>query len=225
MFKYLYKSGNYKYDCLCTLSGGIDSTVLAHLIVSQGKNPLFVYVNYGAKAYEGEVRCSIETCKKLNKDYIEIPFDLYKQLSTCSLIQGTDSGNDDDSFFLEGRNGILGLVVGILASSLNLNEVYIGSNADDLYADTTTEFYDAVNRVIEIGFQNKVKIVTPFLEKGLWKKDVIILGTTLSIDWTKDTHSCYKESVTCCDYSTCVACRNRRDDFEKAGLKDPFHKM
>lgn len=222
--KFLYKSKNpYKYDCIATLSGGIDSTVIVHYLNDIGKHPLCVYVNYGAKAYKGEVRCSINTCKLLGFDYLEIPFKLYSKISECSIFSKAMKGKDDNAYFLEGRNGLICLIIAVLASKYNLDEVYIGSNADDLYKDTTLEFYNALNKVIEVGFEHKVRIVTPFLEKNMIKKDVILMGERFKINWTRDTHSCYDGSKTCCDYGHCVACKNRRDDFQKAGLADPFN--
>ena len=42
------KSGKGKdYDCLIGLSGGVDSTYLAHLVVQQGLRPLVVHIDTG----------------------------------------------------------------------------------------------------------------------------------------------------------------------------------
>lgn len=223
----LYKAPNYVPDCVATLSGGIDSTVVAHILHNEGRKPIFMYLDYGTKAREGEIRASLNTCRKLKRDFILIPFNIYKDIAESFILGNTDKYDKGGQFWLEGRNGLIGFILAIFASRHKLSEVFMGTNADDddgYYLDTNKPFYDALNNLINHNFRTKVKVSAPLLDRGIIKSEAIKLGNTFGIDWVNDTHSCSSASVPCLDYEHCESCKWRRSDFNDAGMEDPFFK-
>ena len=151
-----------KYDCIVTLSGGIDSTVLTHHLVKNGKQPLCVYIDYNTKSKEGELRASRKTCELLGLDFKIIPFHLYSDLCKAFILGNTDEYEQDSQFWLEGRNGLIGFILAILASSNGIKEVYMGINYDDYdenYIDTNSDFILALNNLISHSIKKDVKVL------------------------------------------------------------------
>lgn len=218
-----------KYDSLLTLSGGIDSTVLAHDLVNDGVKPLCVYVKYGSNAEPGELRCANLTCKRLGLDLLILDIgETYRTLSRSKLIGNTEDFKPGSMFWLEGRNGLIGYMLSILASNLGLPDVYLGINASDScgdYVDTTEQFITSLNLTIMNSFRNYVRVYAPWITHDMGKADIIELGNEYGVNWTEETHSCSSGAEhPCMDYEHCESCKFRRMDFEEAGLTDPFDK-
>lgn len=215
------------HDSLLTLSGGIDSGVLAHYLVKQGKIPLCVYIDYETISKNAEMECAKRTCELLELELIIIPFHLYKDITKSFILGNTLEYDKGVQFWLEGRNSLICLILAIMAANKGIEEVYIGINYDDfvegMYLDTDSRFVDAINNLIQVCFRKKVTIKAPWLDLKYKKSDVIKLGNTYDIDWVKYTHSCSsKDNYPCLDYVNCESCSNRRDDFMDAGMEDPF---
>ena len=217
-----------KYDCLLTLSGGIDSTVLAHNITRDGWTPLCVYVDYGTRSKIGELRAARETCKDLNLDLKIIDFTVYKELSKAFILGNSEEYLEGSMFWLDGRNAIIGLMLSVLASSLEIDRVFLGINASDSdgdYLDTTDEFMWSLNGLVRKSCRHTVTVEAPWLDCNLTKSDVIELGNTYNLDWVRTTHSCSSGTeFPCCDYENCESCKYRQIDFAAVNLPDPFTK-
>lgn len=220
-----------EYDCIATLSGGIDSTVIAHRLRDQDINPMFVYVNYGSVATYNELKACMETVKRLGSDLWVLEYPLYETNNLQSYILGNTKKCDEDSpFWLEGRNANIVLTLATIASMNNMHGVYIGINWSDsfgdLYPDTDLRFLHSMNALLACSFKSPVICHAPLLEEYLEKHDVIREGIEKwSINWTKETYSC--SSITngaspCLDYENCNSCSGRKHDFSLVGAVDPF---
>lgn len=221
-------SKHEKYNGLLTLSGGIDSTVMTHLLVRDGVSPLCVYVSYGSVAEYAELRAAEATCLELGLDlYVLDMGDLYKQLSQSVLLGNTEEKQEGSMFWLEGRNGLIAYMLGILASNLGVEDIYIGINASDSdgdYVDTSEQFVTSLNLFFMNSFRERVRLTAPWIESNMTKADIIELGTKeYHIDWVKFTHSCSSSGVApCMDYLNCESCKYRQLDFHAADMLDPF---
>lgn len=218
---------NYTPDCIATMSGGIDSVVLAHILKDEGRKPLYVYIDYGTQGRDGEIRAAINSCKKLGVPLMCMDFSIYKELTKAYILGNTKEFEKGTQMWLEGRNGLIGFILAIMASSMKLTQVFMGSNADDydeLYLDTDQRFYDALNNLIHTSFRFKVTVSAPLLERNMIKGDVIKKGIELGVDFVTETHSCSSSGETCCDYEHCESCKERKAEFDALGLKDPFLK-
>lgn len=100
-------------------------------------------------------------------------------------------------------------------------KIFIGAVAEDSsgYPDCRPEYYEAFNRVVELGTkpETRLEILTPVIH--LRKSEIIRrgqeLGSPLELTW-----SCYQaEDVAC---GVCDSCALRLRAFEEAGLRDPI---
>jgi len=219
-----------KYDSILTLSGGIDSTVLAHHLVHEGRNPLCVYIDYGTKSRDAELAKAGATANLLKLKLKVIPFPIYKDITKAYILGNTEEYEEGSAFWLEGRNAIIGMVLAIMAGGMGLREVFLGINAGDNeggeYVDTDSRFIAALNLLIQCSCKSNVRVVAPWLDMEMTKGKVIELGKTYGVNWVKQTHSCSTTtgSEPCLDYYECESCYERRYAFEEVGMKDPFYK-
>lgn len=217
------------YDCIATLSGGIDSTVVAHRVANE-HNPMFVYVKYGTKSQDLEIKAAIATATRLGKSLYAIDFPLYTNNNLDSYILGTSESKDETApFWLEGRNANIVLLLATYAAMKGMWGVFIGINHSDSegdnYPDTDMRFLMAMNSLLACSFKERITCYAPLLDDCLTKPEVIQEGIDdWNIDWVNETHSC-STAVTggpCCDYDNCPSCKSRKLDFEEIGLTDPF---
>ncbi|MBZ5555136.1 MAG: 7-cyano-7-deazaguanine synthase [Acidobacteriia bacterium] len=87
------------------------------------------------------------------------------------------------------------------------------------YPDCRREFYDAFERVMELGTrpETHIRIVTPVI--GLRKWEIVRRGIELEAPLHL-TWSCYKNSVEAC--GECDSCALRLRGFQQAGVEDPI---
>ncbi|HKX26644.1 MAG TPA: 7-cyano-7-deazaguanine synthase QueC [Blastocatellia bacterium] len=107
------------------------------------------------------------------------------------------------------------------AEVIGATRIYIGAVAEDSsgYPDCRPEYYEAFNRLIEVGTkpETRIEIVTPIIH--LRKSEIVKLGTTLGaplhLSW-----SCYQSEDLAC--GICDSCALRLRGFREAGIPDPI---
>ena len=220
-------------NCIASLSGGIDSTVLAHTLVKEYEDkPLFVYVAYNSKAQWAEIECAVKTAQLLDRPLVIIDLSVYKAWD-ASYLTSTDGEFDEGAQFIsEGRNAFLTLIMASIASSINtmtdnkVKDIYLGLNCSDdasiTYKDTGRMFVNAINLLVATSYRDKLAVRAPFLEADMEKYDVIEAGYEFGIEWVNTTHSCSSGNVVCCNYAECESCADRLIVFAEAGFIDPF---
>jgi 7-cyano-7-deazaguanine synthase len=106
------------------------------------------------------------------------------------------------------------------AEVLGAEAVFIGANILDNpgYPDCRPEYYEAFNRLIELGTrpETHIHIHTPLIR--LDKAGIIRLGVSLGAPLAL-TWSCYQAGEAAC--GQCSSCRLRLQGFAAAGLADP----
>lgn len=119
------------------------------------------------------------------------------------------------------RNAHLLAIATSWAEVIGAQRIYIGAVAEDSsgYPDCRPEYYEAFNRVIDLGTrpETKIEIATPIIK--LRKSEIVKLGLTLKaplqLSW-----SCYRsEELACGD---CDSCALRLRGFREAGVTDPI---
>jgi 7-cyano-7-deazaguanine synthase len=104
---------------------------------------------------------------------------------------------------------------------LGATAVFIGANVLDNpgYPDCRPEYFEAFNRVMELGTrpETDMRIVTPLikLDKGGIVRLGLELGAPLDLTW-----SCYQGEDRAC--GRCSSCRLRLKGFAAAGATDPI---
>lgn len=119
------------------------------------------------------------------------------------------------------RNAHLLSIATSWAEVIGAGRIYIGAVAEDSsgYPDCRPEYYEAFNRVIDVGTKptTKIEIVTPVihLRKSEIVRSGVELGAPLHLSW-----SCYQNEDLAC--GQCDSCALRLRGFREAGLTDPL---
>ncbi len=213
---------------VCLVSGGLDSCVTAAM-AERTCQLAFLHANYGQLTEERELRAFFEIA-----DYYEVRYRLVVNLSYLRDIGGsalTDPNIPVPELELE-RPGIPVTYVPfrnthIIAAAVSWAEVigaryiYIGATEVDSsgYPDCRQVYYEAYNRLIELGTrpETKIEIVTPIItyDKGMVVKKGVELKAPLHLTW-----SCYKDQELAC--GKCDSCLLRLKGFKQAGIIDPI---
>lgn len=208
---------------LVLCSGGLDSVVLA--AYEARERPVQpVYVSVGLAWERTEVALVRELLRgpafqPRVRPLIELTFDVRDVYpGTHWAIQGTPPAYDtaDEEVYLVGRNLTLLTKAAVFAAQQKIGRIAIGPLAGNPFPDARPEFFEAMARSLSLGLDHPMAIVTPFLT--LHKSDVIKLGTSLGVPLER-TLSCMSP-VDGGHCGTCSKCRERRDAFDEAGVRD-----
>jgi len=133
-----------------------------------------------------------------------------------------DIGEDIPPTYVPARNIIFLSVAAGLCESVEADRIYIGANAVDYsgYPDCRPEFFQAFERVLEVGTRRGVegrsmRVIAPLLRKS--KADVVRLGKELEAPLDL-TWSCYRGGAKAC--GQCDSCLLRLKGFKEAGYAD-----
>jgi 7-cyano-7-deazaguanine synthase len=214
-------------DSLVLLSGGLDSAVLA----AQEAQTFTVHPVYvvGGLAWEaGEQRLVMDLLT--HKPFTNAPNrvcpmarlefsmrDVYPP--THWALMGTPPAYDtrDEDVYLHGRNVALLSKAAVFAAVRRISRIVVAPLAGNPFPDATPEFFSALNAALSIGLAAPIEISAPFAH--LRKEDVVKIGAALGVPFEL-TLSCMNPSGTI-HCGLCSKCRERRDAFHAAGVKDP----
>jgi 7-cyano-7-deazaguanine synthase len=217
------------------VSGGMDSCITAAIAHTQYRLAL-LHVNYGQRTEARELRAFNEIA-----DFYKVEKRLSVSLSHLKMIGGsalTDTTipvPEVDSFqstivnlqstipttYVPFRNAHLLSIAVSWAEVIGAIKIFIGAVEEDSsgYPDCRETFYQAFNKVIELGTkpETRVEIVTPLIhmKKAEIVKRGVELGAPLRLTW-----SCYQNSDRAC--GRCESCALRLKGFREAGVKDPI---
>lgn len=210
-------------DSVIILSGGLDSTTLLHS--EKGRIALALSFDYGSNHNERELKCAAWQCKQLDIPHIVIPLKFMGEYFNSSLLSGAENipkGDYDKenmkSTVVPFRNGIMLAVACGLAESRGMKHVMMANHGGDhaIYPDCRPEFTKAMSEAMKAGTYEGITLIDPFTH--LSKADIVALGTKLGVDYSH-TYSCYCGEENHC--GECGTCRERKDAFKEAGVKDP----
>lgn len=215
-------------NTLVLLSGGLDSAVLAaHEAQAATVQPVYVSVNL---AWEAGERAMVERLltspmfagKLLPLACVEFTMrDVYPPAHWA--IRGVPPAYDtpDADAYLPGRNLVLLTKAAMVAARSDANRIALGPLAGNPFPDARPEFFAAMATALSLGLDHPVEIVTPFLSWG--KAQVIRRGVELGVP-LELTLSCMNpatDEVGPLHCGLCSKCRERRDAFAKAAVRDP----
>jgi 7-cyano-7-deazaguanine synthase len=217
---------------ICLVSGGMDSCVTAAIANEEDDELAFLHVSYGQRT-ESRERESFERIADHYgvKSRLVISLDQLSRIGGSSLTDSRIPVSSADlaaqgipSSYVPFRNAHL------LAAAVSWGEVtgaasiYIGAVADDSsgYPDCRPVFYEAFQRVIDVGTkpETRLEIRTPVI--GMKKSEIVQRGLELNAPLNL-TWSCYSESEQAC--GKCDSCALRLRAFRQAGVRDPIPYM
>jgi 7-cyano-7-deazaguanine synthase len=216
-------------------SGGLDSTVTAHLVASQKKYDkiTLLFFNYGQNSLKEERTASKVCAKNIHAFFREMALpELYsiarntqlqaKKIKTSKSLK--DTSEESHAWYFPCRNLIflnyaLALAESQYVSNKVITDIFVGfkSEGKEPFPDATQPFLDKLNAVSKECCAYPFVIQAPLINED--KEDIVLLGQKLNAEISK-TFTCYsaKNGKHC---GTCLACRIRKAGFYWANVKDP----
>ena len=209
------------------LSGGLDSAVLAaQEAQSHSVHPVYVAGGLAWEASEQRIIADLLSRPPFTSaPHRVLPLarleftmrDVYPP--THWAIEGTPPAYDtpDEDVYLHGRNVALLSKAAVYAAIRRISRIVIAPLAGNPFPDATPQFFSALNRALSLGLASPIEVIAPFAH--LHKEDVVKMGAKLGVPFEL-TLSCMNPSGTL-HCGLCSKCRERRDAFQAAGMKDP----
>ena len=218
-------------DAVVLLSGGIDSSVLLHLVRRKVEQVAALSIFYGQR-HQKEMECArIQADAAGVVSFLTLDMgcvgDFLKKSS--SLIQEgapvpdltalSSAERDQPPTYVPNRNMMLLSVAVAYAESIGAPSVYYGAQAQDEYGywDCTVPFLDGINAVLALNRRNRVIVEAPLIHNT--KAENVRLGLELQVDFSQ-TWSCYRGGEVAC--GVCPTCVERLNAFASLGYTDPL---
>jgi 7-cyano-7-deazaguanine synthase len=213
---------------VCLVSGGMDSCVTAAIAREECDELAFLHVSYGQRTEARERRAFEQLA-----DFYGVGRRLAVSIEHLARIGGSSltdpslpvaeadlSSSAVPSSYVPFRNAHLLAIAASWAEVNGASRLYIGAVAEDSsgYPDCRPEFYEAFQRLVEVGTRPETRIFvrTPVIR--MRKAEIIrrglALGAPLHLTW-----SCYRREDLAC--GTCDSCALRLRAFREAGAADP----
>ena len=217
-----------RFTAVVLASGGLDSCVAA-AVARRDYDLALLHANYGQRSLEQELEAF-----RAQAAFYQAAATLEVDLNYLGVIGGSSLTDLDQpvptgeveppgipSTYVPFRNTNLLAAAVAWAEVLGAKALFIGANVLDNpgYPDCRPEYFEAFNRLIELGTrpETHLAIHTPLihLDKAGIVRLGLELGAPLELTW-----SCYQDGTRAC--GRCSSCRLRLKGFAAAGLPDPI---
>ena len=211
------------------VSGGLDSTTVLALAISQGYACYALSFDYGQR-HRAELIAAERVSRALGDvehKVVNLNLDSIggSALTDLSIAVPEVETEGIPVTYVPARNTVfLSIALG-WAEVLGAHDIFIGVNAVDYsgYPDCRPEYIAAfeamANLATKAGVEGqKVTIHTPLMTQS--KGDIIRNGVALGVDYAL-TVSCYQATEDSLACGKCDSCRLRRQGFFDAGIQDP----
>jgi 7-cyano-7-deazaguanine synthase len=214
---------------ICLVSGGMDSCVTAAIARDENEELAFLHVSYGQRTEARERRAFEELADFYGvRRRLAVSLEHLARVGGSSLTDISIPVSEADlnaqgipTSYVPFRNAHLLAVATSWAEVTGARRVYIGAVAEDSsgYPDCRPEFYEAFQRVIDVGTrpETRVEVRTPVIH--MRKSEIVRRGTELGAP-LRLTWSCYSGDERAC--GRCDSCALRLRAFQEAGFEDPI---
>ncbi|ARM31274.1 7-cyano-7-deazaguanine synthase QueC [Prosthecochloris sp. HL-130-GSB] len=211
------------------LSGGMDSLVALAEARARGYTLAALHVNYGQRTVVRELEAFRRICSRYSiEERLEVNADYLSAIGGSSLTDTSIPVDNADltasgipTSYVPFRNGSFLSMAAGWAEVTGAKKIYIGAVEEDSsgYPDCRKVFYDAFNRVIDLGTrpETSITIETPLI--SMQKADIVQRGIELDVPFGL-SWSCYKNQGPAC--GVCDSCARRLRAFGIAGIEDPI---
>ncbi len=213
---------------VCVMSGGMDSTLSAHMMKRDGYEIVGVHFNYDQRTQTKELECFHKICNDLNvtKKYV-LDLDFFKQLGASALTDKSievPTGGVEEGIpvtYVPFRNGIFLSMAAAIAEKEGAEVISIGVVEEDSsgYPDCRENYIKSMQESINLGTKDETKIEIKMPLVHLQKSQIVEKSLELDVP-LHHTWSCYKNEEFAC--GVCDSCRLRLNGFKLAGVKDPI---
>lgn len=199
------------------LSGGPDSTVLAHRLVSDGMRPLALTMNLGDREAPKNIERAAVVAQQLGLDtaVIDVADGIRRSFGKPypQFMRMAAQIHDDVEPF---GSGVALSLASSFAASRGCQALHYGVHGDDtMYRDNVPEYFEALSTAISIELGRPFTVATPLM--GMSKPQVLRLGDDLGVDLASTWSCAYAGALQC---GTCLPCTLRQEAFATAGLVD-----
>ena len=212
------------------LSGGMDSCVTA-AIAAQDHDLALLHVNYRQRTQARELKAFHDIASHLGVPHsrrMVVDIDHLYRIGGSALTDPAIAVPPADLHregvppsYVPFRNANMLCMAVSWAEVIGAAKIFIGAVEEDSsgYPDCRREFYEAFNRLIELGTkpQTHIEVLAPVI--GMRKSQIVAraieLGAPLHLSW-----SCYTSEDKAC--GRCDSCALRLRGFREAGQKDPI---
>ena len=217
-----------KNIAVVAVSGGLDSCLTA-AIANKDYDLAFAHFNYGQRTENRELKAFKDIA-----DFYNVEKRLVIDITHLSKIGGSSltdknievskadlSNKNIPSSYVPFRNANMLSACVSWAEVIRATAIFIGAVFEDSsgYPDCRPDYFDAFNKVIDLGTkpETNIKIITPVirLSKSEIVKEGIRLGAPFHLTW-----SCYQNEDEAC--GVCDSCALRLRGFQQAGVEDPI---
>ncbi|MEN3333006.1 MAG: 7-cyano-7-deazaguanine synthase [Blastocatellia bacterium] len=224
-----------KKSAVVLLSGGLDSTTVLAIALTEGYQVYAMSFRYGQRhSVELESARRVAAAMSVARHLI-IDIDL-RAIGGSALTDEIDVPKSRSSAemstgipvtYVPARNTIfLSFALG-WAEVLGAADLFIGVNALDYsgYPDCRPEYIEAFERLANLATKagveghTQLKIHTPLI--AMSKAEIIRKGLALGVDYSL-THSCYDPTPEGLACGKCDSCLLRQKGFMEAGARDPL---
>jgi 7-cyano-7-deazaguanine synthase len=171
------------------MSGGIDSSACASLLLHQGYSVRGLFIDYGQAAAPGERNAVLAVADKLSISLSQYTFEGGKTFGRGEII---------------GRNAFL-ISAALLFGNARAGLISIGIHAGTTYYDCSEAFVASMSRIVEEYTGGELQLVAPFIDWS--KKQVYDYYVSTGLD-PQLTYSCENGSVHPC--GRCASCVDRK---------------
>jgi 7-cyano-7-deazaguanine synthase len=205
------------------ISGGLDSAILLCDVLRRSQTVQPLFIRCGLAWEEVELACLRRYLKAVARADLLRPLvileqpvaDVYGQHWSITGRGVPDADTPDEAVFLPGRNVLL------LSKALHwchlhsVPAVALGSLQTNPFPDATSQFFQAMEEVVNRAVGGAVQVRLPFA--GMTKTAVMRLGAELPLE---HTFSCIQpaDRLHC---GRCNKCAERRQAFAAAQMRDP----
>ena len=208
-------------------SGGLDSTVAAHLAMREVEIACALTFDYGQRARKRETIAAGLSCEAMGVEHriVELPW-LAEATRTALVNEGEaipsvspDAlGEGDDeraaAVWVPNRNGVLIAAAAAIAEGMGVERIVAGFNAEEAEAfpDNSAPFVEATNEALEYSTRNSVKLMSPTLHmtKGEIAHQFVLLDLEPDSFWC-----CYEGGERLC--GKCESCARTIRAFRQEG--------
>ena len=213
---------------VCIMSGGMDSTLAAYMLKSQGYEIVAVHFNYDQRTQHKELACFRAVAGRLGAvQTYEIDLGFFAAIGASALtdrniavpVEGIEPGVPVT--YVPFRNGIFLSIAAAIAEKEGAAVLGIGVVEEDSsgYPDCREAYIEAMQRAINLGTRDETEITVAMPLVHLKKEQIVAeafsYGVPLELTW-----SCYQNEEKAC--GVCDSCRLRLKGFELAGRRDPI---
>jgi 7-cyano-7-deazaguanine synthase len=216
------------------LSGGLDSTTVLAIAISEGYRPYALSFRYGQR-HDVEIAAARKVAASMNvADHVVLDINLRafggSALTSDMPVPHHDTVEALDPgipvTYVPARNTVFLSFALAWAETLGSSDIFIGVNAIDYsgYPDCRPEYLAAfevmANLATKAGVEGRQRLRLHAPLSQLTKAQIIERGLALGVDYAL-THSCYDPGPDGRPCGTCDSCLLRSKGFAQAGTDDP----